>query len=241
MRFTRFEMRHIRLDLTRPFETSFGHFVDRHLVILKVFSDIGVCYSEAPSLHVPFYNYETTLTTLHVLSDFLIPALLNKNIDTIEELHKSMEFVRGHNIAKSGLDTAFYHLASANEGKTLASYLGGERKAVDVGISLGIEDNLDKLLEQINLAIQKSYKRIKIKIKPGWDIEPIRQIRKTFGEVPLMADANSAFSLEHIELFKQLDDFNLMMIEQPLGYDDIYDHSILQHQIKTPICLDESI
>jgi O-succinylbenzoate synthase len=241
MKFQRFELRHIKLDLTRPFETSFGRFTDRHLVIIKAFSDIGECYSEAPSLHVPFYSYETTQTTIHVLKDFIIPALLQKEIRDIEELHQLMEFVRGHNIAKSGIDTAFYHLMSSYQGKTLAQYLGGTRKAVDVGISLGIEDNMDQLLEQVELALNKSYKRIKIKIKPGWDIEPIRQIRQHFADVPLMADANSSFTLEHIDLFKQIDSYGLMMIEQPLGYDDIYEHSLLQRQIETPICLDESI
>ncbi len=241
MKFQRIELRHVRLELTRPFETSFGRFTDRHLVIIKTFSDVGICYSEAPSLHVPFYNYETTQTTLHVLKDFIIPALLKLEINNIEELHQSMEFVRGHNIAKSGIDTAFYHLMSKHQGKSLSEYLGGTRTSVEVGISLGIEDNIGLLLEQINLAINKGYKRIKIKIKPGWDIEPIRQIRNQFGDIPIMADANSAYTLADVDLFKQLDEFNLMMIEQPLGYDDIYEHSLLQHQIITPICLDESI
>lgn len=241
MKFQRFELRHVRLELTRPFETSFGRFTDRHLVIMKVFSDMGVCFSESPSLHVPFYNYETTQSTLHVLKDFIIPTLFENEIDSIEDLHHLMEFVRGNNIAKSGIDTAYYHLVSKTEGKSLAEYLGGTRTEVEVGISLGIENNIDQLLEQIELALNKGYKRIKIKIKPGWDLEPIRQIRNLFGDIPVMADANSAYSLDDMDIFKKLDAFNLMMIEQPLGYDDIYEHSLLQHQIITPICLDESI
>jgi len=243
MKFQRFELRHVKLELTRPFETSFGRFTDRHLVIIKVFSDIGTCFSEAPSLHVPFYNYETTQSTLHVLKDFIIPALLKQKqeINDIEDLHHSMDFVRGHNIAKSSIDTAFYHLMSKSQDMPLAEYLGGNRKEVEVGISLGIEDNIELLLEQTKLALNKGYKRIKIKIKPGWDIEPIRQIRKQFGDIPIMADANSAYTLDSVDLFQKLDAFNLMMIEQPLGYDDIYEHSLLQSQIKTPICLDESI
>jgi len=241
MKFHRFEIRHIRLELTRPFKTSFGQLTDRHLVIIKAFSDIGICYSECPSFHVPFYTYETTQTTLHVLKDFIAPALLQKEISDIATLHKLMGFVRGHNMAKSGMDTAFYHIMSSHQGKTLTQYLGGTRKTVEVGISLGIEENIDQLLEQVKLALEKGYKRLKIKIKPGWDIEPIRQIRQHFSDMPLMADANSAFTLEHIDLFKQLDAYGLMMIEQPLGYDDLYEHSLLQRQIETPICLDESI
>lgn len=235
------ELRHVKLEHTYPFETSFGRFTERHLVVLRVFSDIGTCYAEAPSLIGPFFTYETTQTTLHILKDFAAPAVLQQEITSIEDLHQRLAFIRGHNIAKSGVDTAFYHLMAAHEGKSLAQYLGGSRLAIDVGISIGIEDDLDALLRRVDWALQKGYRRIKIKIKPGWDLEPVRLIRQQFGDVSLMVDANSAFTLEHMDLLKQLDRYNLLMIEQPLGFDDIYEHSLLQKQLHSPICLDESI
>jgi len=241
MRFQRIELRHVKLQLVDPFETSFGRFTERHLVILKVFSDIGTCYAEAPSLIGPFYSYETTQTTLHILRDFIAPTLVKREIDSIEDLHRNLAFVRGHNIAKSGVDTAFYHLMAAYEGKSLSCYLGGIRLAIDVGISIGIQENLDALLERVDWALGKKYRRIKIKIKPGWDLEPVRLIRQQFGDISLMVDANSAYTLDAVDLFKQMDRYNLLMIEQPLGFDDIYEHSLLQKQIQTPICLDESI
>lgn len=241
MKFERFELCHIKLPLVHPFETKFGHFTERHLVIIKAFSNIGVCYAESPSLIGPFYSYETTQTTLHILKDFIAPTLLNQDVRSIEELHQRLAFIRGHNIAKSAVDTAFYYLTAAHEGKSLAQYLGGTRSAVDVGISIGIQENLEKLLERVDWALGESYRRIKIKIKPGWDLEPVRLIREQFGDISLMVDANSAYTLEDVDLFKQMDRYDLLMIEQPLGFDDIYEHSLLQKQIQTPICLDESI
>lgn len=241
MKIDQIELHHINLEMARPFETSFGHFVDRHLVVLKIYSDLGICYSEAPSLVGPFYSYETTQTTLHILRDYIAPSVLHKEVNNIEELHENMRFIRGHNIAKSALDTAFYHLAAANEKKSLSQYLGGSLSYIDAGISIGIEGDIDALFTVIDQSIQKKYKRVKIKIKPGWDIKIVEEIRKNFGDIPLMVDANSAYTLDDFEMFKKMDKFNLLMIEQPLGYDDIYEHSILQKQIQTPICLDESI
>ena len=241
MKFERFELYHVKLQMRVPFETSFGRFTERHLVISKVYSDIGVTYAEAPSLYGPFYSYETTYTVLHVLRDFIIPYIIDKEISTIQDLHKYMGFVRGHNIAKSAIDTAFYHLMSAYHGKPLSQYIGGVRERIDVGISIGVKSSLAKLKERVAWALDNGYKRIKIKIKPGWDLAPIRMIRQEFGDIPLMVDANSAYTLQDVDLFKEIDSYNLLMIEQPLAYDDIYEHSLLQREIQTPICLDESI
>jgi len=241
MKIEQIELRHVRLVHTSPFETSFGRFTERHTVILKVHADIGTCYAEAPSLIGPYYTYETTQTTLHIIQDFIAPALLHHEIDSIMDLHKALAFIRGHNIAKSGLDSAYYHLISAQAGRSLARYLGGTRDYIDVGISIGIEGNLDALIERVDWALRKTFKRIKIKIKPGWDLEPVRSIRQHFADVPLMVDANSAYTLDDVRMLKKLDKYELMMIEQPLGYDDIFDHSKLQRQLDTPICLDESI
>lgn len=247
MKIERIELRHIVLNLPQPFITSFGTTTERHLVILKVFSDVGICFAEASPREEPDYSYETIHTVLHVLEDFIAPVVLKHEIGTIEELHNSLKKIRGHHMAKSGIETAFYHLLSAAEGKSLAQYLGGTRTAIDVGISLGIPSGSEgkspqeELLDKVGSAVDKKYKRIKIKIKPGWDLEPIRVIRERFGEIPLMVDANSAYSLKDADIFKEMDQYNLLMIEQPLAEDDIYEHSLLQKQIQTPICLDESI
>ena len=247
MKIERIELRHIVLELPQPFITSFGTTTERHLIILKVFSDIGVCFAESSPREEPDYSYETIQTVLHVLEDFIAPIILNRVIRTIEELHSLLKKIRGHHMAKSGVETAFYHLLSAREGKSLAQYLGGTRTAINVGISLGIPSRVggksahEELLGKVGSALEKQYKRIKIKIKPGWDLEPVRIIRERFGEIPLMVDANSAYSLQDADIFKEMDQYNLLMIEQPLAEDDIYEHSLLQKRIRTPICLDESI
>jgi len=241
MKIERIEIRHIRLEHAEPFETSFGRFTERDLVILKVFTDLGTTQAEAPSLIGPYYTYETTQTTIHVIRDFIAPAILGRQIDSVEALYAAMKFVRGHNIAKSALDTAWFHLNAAHTGQSLSHYLGGNRDYIEVGISIGIHPDLDALVQQVDRALKTGYSRIKIKIKPGWDIEPVKELRKTFGNIPLMVDANSAYKLTDATLFKSLDPFELLMIEQPLGFDDIYEHSQLQAQIATPVCLDESI
>jgi O-succinylbenzoate synthase len=241
MKIDKIELRHIRLEHAEPFETSFGRFTERHLVILKVFADIGTTHCEAPSLIGPYYTYETTQTTMHIIKDFIASALLDRDIGSIEALHKAMGFVRGHNITKSAFDTAWFHLNSAHAGQSLSRYLGGTRDFIDVGISVGIQPDLDALVRYVNRSLDAGYSRIKIKIKPGWDIEPVKILRRTFGNIPLMVDANSAYQLSDVDVFRALDHFELLMIEQPLGFDDIYEHSKLQAQLATPICLDESI
>lgn len=241
MKIERIELSHIRLHLTQPFETAFWRVTERDLVIVKVLTDVGASFGEAPSLGSPSYTYETTQTNFHIITDFIAPALLQKEIASIEDLHKALAFIRGHHIAKSAFDTAFYHLMAKQAGKSLSHYLGGTRAYIDSGISLGIQESLDALVERVSWALNEGFLRIKIKIKPGWDIEPVRILRATFGNIPLMVDANSAYTLDDAGVFKKLDDYNLLMVEQPLGYEDIYDHSRLQTQIRTPICLDESI
>ncbi|MDQ6700982.1 MAG: o-succinylbenzoate synthase [Acidobacteriota bacterium] len=241
MKIEKIELRHIRLEHAEPFETSFGRFTERHLVILKVFTDIGTTHCEAPSLIGPYYTYETTQTTMHIIRDFIAPALLDRAVDSIEALNDAIAFVRGHNIAKSALDTAWFHLSAAHAGLSLSRFLGGTRDFIEVGISVGIQPDLDTLVRYVERSLKAGYARIKIKIKPGWDIEPVRILRQTFGNIPLMVDANSAYRLSDMGVFQALDPFELLMIEQPLGFDDIYDHSKLQGQIATPICLDESI
>ncbi|HZC01572.1 MAG TPA: o-succinylbenzoate synthase, partial [Gammaproteobacteria bacterium] len=173
--------------------------------------------------------------------EFIVPAILHQEFSTIANLVAAYSKVRRHNFAKSGIETAFWHLLSQAEGKPLAQLLGGTRTAIESGVSIGIEPDTKYLLKRIEGFLAQSYRRIKLKIGPGQDVEVLRQVRQAFPTIPLMADANSAYTLADLEHLKQLEAFNLLMIEQPLSHDDIIDHATLQRALSTPICLDESI
>ena len=198
-------------------------------------------YGEASTLPFPFYLPEYTDTSYIVLKDLIIPKIIGKPINHPSEINKLLSHIKGYNFAKTAVETALWDLYSQHLKKPLWQLLGGKKKEIEIGGAVGITEDKNKLLEEISLKIEQGYKRIKLKIKPGWDIQPLEIIRNKFPDVPLLADANSAYTLKNIDLLKTLDNFNLMMIEQPLGWDDIIDHAELQKQIKTPICLDESI
>lgn len=241
MRIDRIEVRRLAMEMKEPFETSFGVEQRKDFLLVRIESGSFVGWGESVAGHAPVYSGETTETCVHMLRDFLIPALLGKEIEHPDDAHRLWAFARGNNMAKAVLDGALWDLYARREGLSLAQTLGGTRERISVGISLGIEPQLETLLEKIALRLEQGYHRIKVKIKPGWDLHVIEAIRKRFGPIPLMADANSAYSLADLDLFKAMDDFDLTMIEQPLAYYDIYEHSKLQHHLKTPICLDESI
>ncbi len=237
----RIELSHVRMPLIHPFETSFRRVEERNSIIVKIYSEGLVGYGETASMAGPWYSYETTETCWHTQRDFLIPAVLGKEIESVTQLMALFAPVRGHNMAKTGLEEAFWDLLAKREGKPLAELLGGTRGRIESGISIGIQATVPDLLERITSFIEEGYWRIKIKIKPGWDLAVVKEVRRAFPQVPLMVDANSAYSLGDVKLFKALDEYHLMMIEQPLGYDDIVDHAKLQREIATPLCLDESI
>jgi O-succinylbenzoate synthase len=241
LRIEKLQLHHIRLPLVHAFETSFAQETVRDILIVKAWGDGLVGYGESASMAEPFYNYETTETCWHIQRDFLIPWVLERDIDDAGELVKLFAPVRGHNMAKTGIEQAWWDLLARAEGRPLSHLLGGTKERVESGVSIGIQESVEHLLERISSFLEQGYRRIKIKIKPGWDIDVVERVRQLFPEVPLMLDANSAYTLADADLFKALDDYDLMMIEQPLGYDDIFDHAELQSQIKTPICLDESI
>ncbi|AZV42463.1 o-succinylbenzoate synthase [Peribacillus asahii] len=235
-------LRQLKMSMLNPFTTSFGTFQDKDFLLLEVKDEHGNSgWGESVAFHSPWYNEETVKTNWHILEDFLIPGILHKEISHPDEVSEMFAYIRKNNMAKAALEGAVWDLYAKQNGVTLAKALGGERKEIEVGISIGIQKSIDDLLGLIDEYVKEGYKRIKVKIKPGWDVEVMREIRKHFPTVPLMADANSAYRLEDIELLKQLDEFNLMMIEQPLASDDIIDHATLQKELKTPICLDESI
>jgi len=241
MKIDRIELHHISQQLVHPFRTSFGTQIERPCVLVAVYSDGLVGWGECTAHSDPGYSYETVTTVWHVLSDFLIPAVLGQDIAAPQDVPAHFKKVRGHPMAKAGLENAIWDLHARAQGVPLSEMLGGVRSRVEVGVSIGIQPTLEGLLERVGQFVDKGYRRIKMKIEPGWEIEPISAVREQHPNIKLMADANSAFSLDHVDLFKQMDPFNLLMIEQPLHYDDIYDHAKLQAQINTPICLDESI
>ncbi len=241
MRIDRVEVRRLTMEMKEPFETSFGVEQTKDFLLVRIESGSLEGWGESVAMDAPLYSGETTETCLHMLRDFLIPAILGKEIAHPDDAHRLWAFVRGNNMAKAVLDGALWDLYAREQGISLARALGGTREKISVGISLGIRSRVEDLLETIELRLSQGYHRIKVKIKPGWDVSVIEAIRKRFGEIPLMADANSAYTLDDLPLFKAMDEFGLMMIEQPLAYHDIYQHSKLQRALKTPICLDESI
>ena len=241
MRIERIELRVIRLPLVRPFETSFGR-IDRRTFLLVLVEEDGVTgFGECVADADPFYSAETTVTARHIIEDFIAPLLLGHELAHPGEIYGRLARIRGHNMAKAAVEMAAWDLAARQQGRPLAALLGGVRPAIDAGVSIGIQPSLEELIERVQAERAAGYRRIKIKIKPGWDVEPVARIRTSVGDVPLMVDANAAYRLADTPRLAALDRFDLMMIEQPLDYDDLRDHAELQRQVRTPICLDESI
>jgi O-succinylbenzoate synthase len=235
------ELRELRMRLLHPFETSFGATQDRHVVLVKVTDGTHTGWGEVTAAEGPFYSYETWETAWHVLRDFIIPNIAGKELGGARDFAAFVTGIRGHNMAKAGLETALWDLEARITRTPLWRMLGGTRDRIDCGVSIGIQASIDKLLGKIDIEVKAGYRRIKIKIKPGWDVEVIRQVREAFPGISLMGDANSAYTLNDIDVFKKMDRYNVMMFEQPLHYEDMLDHAELQKQIDTPICLDESI
>ncbi|MEH7121608.1 o-succinylbenzoate synthase [Bacillus sp. JJ1773] len=242
MKLKEITLRHLKMRMKSPFTTSFGTMQDRDFILLEAKDENGNSgWGESVAFHSPWYNEETLQTNWHMLEDFLIPQILNKEIKHPDEVSEIFSYIRKNNMAKSTLEGAVWDLYTQEQGISLAKALGGEKSKIEVGISIGIQNTVDDLLKLIDEYVTEGYKRMKVKIKPGWDVDVMREVRKHFPNVPLMADANSAYRLEDIDRLRALDEFDLMMIEQPLASDDIIDHATLQKQINTPVCLDESI
>lgn len=241
MRIERIELRTIRMELVHPFETSFGTESARHAIIVRIDGEGLTGYGECVAGLGPWYSYETVGTSLHILREYLAPRLIGQDVRSPEEVGGRFSGIRGHSMAKAGLEFAVWDLLAQIAGQPLARFLGGQRDRVDSGVSIGIQPSLDALLERIDGFLAQGYRRVKLKIKPGWDVDVVPAVRERFPDVPLMVDANSAYSLEDLDVFQRLDNLGLLMIEQPLGYDDIYEHSKLQARLQTPLCLDESI
>lgn len=242
MKIEKVKFERLKMPLLAPFETSFGVEMDKEFLLVSVYGEGYVGYSECVAMELPSYNEETIDTVIHIAEQYILPKLLETQLASPEDFSTLFSWIRRNNMAKSALEGAIWDLYAKQKGVSLAKALGGTRKEIEVGVSIGIQPTVEDLLNKVEGYLEEGYKKIKVKIKPGVDVERIKAIRDRFGyDVPLMADANSAYSLDQIDILKQLDQFGLIMIEQPLAHDDIIDHAKLQRELQTPICLDESI
>lgn len=238
----RIEISVVAVPMLHPFTTSFGTVKDKATVLAHVYTDQGPeGWGEGSALPFPFYKPDTTDTTFLALAKYIGPALLGKKLGHPADILHHYQAVKGHNFAKTAVETAIWMVYSQLKQQSLATLLGGTHTAISVGESIGIHDSLEGELEEIALRIKEGYRRIKVKIKPGWDVRVVQAIRERFGDVELMVDGNSAYTLADRDILRELDTYNLTMIEQPLADDDIIDHAALAKYIRTPICLDESI
>ena len=242
MKIERITLRQIRMPLVHFFETSFGRTYERHIVLVEAQAGGISGWGEVTAGENPFYNEEWTESAWRILRDYAAPHVLGRELDGPEAVYPLTAHIRGHNMAKGGLEAAAWDLAARMEGVPLWKKIGGgARREIPCGVSIGIQDSVEELLETIERELAAGYQRIKMKIKPGWDVDVVGRVRERFPLVKLMADANSAYTLADADHLRRLDDFYLMMIEQPLAHDDIIDHAELQARLQTPICLDESI
>lgn len=235
-------MRHIRMPLVHFFETSFSRTYERDIILVEAVTDGISGWGEVTAGENPFYNEEWTGSIWPLLIDYVAPRILHHEFASPAGVGARTSHIRGHNMTRGGAEVAFWDLQARIKREPLWKTIGaGARREIACGVSIGIQDSVPQLLEKIETELSAGYQRIKMKIKPGWDVEVIRQVRQRFPDIQLMADANSAYTLNDIDHLKKLDAFHLMMMEQPLAHDDIIDHAVLQSKLETPICLDECI
>jgi O-succinylbenzoate synthase len=235
------ELREIHLKLRERFEISSGGWDLRRILLLRMEGENGDAWSECVAGEAPNYSYETPETAWHILTDYALPAVVGREVDGPGDVLSPVSWIRGHPMALAAVEMGAWGLKAAEEGVSLRSLVGGIREAVPVGVSVGLQGTDEDLLRQVEERLSAGYRKIKLKIKPGRDVEMLRKVRDRFPEAPLMADANSSYSLGDAPRLVELDALNLMMIEQPLAYHDLREHALLQKRLKTPICLDESI
>ena len=237
------ELVEIGLPLKAPFETSFGTTHERRILIVRVTdADGAVGYGECTAPEAPFYNHESIETAWIVIVKFIVPMIANAKVHCASDISRSLAAIRGNRMAIGGVEAAIWDLEAKTAGQPLWRHLGGTRSEINCGVSIGLQSSVEVLLEKVRHEVASGYQRIKLKIKPGQDIELVKAVRHEFPEILLSVDANSAYRLDRdVELLKKLDEYDLLMIEQPLAAGDLLDHSKLQRQISTAICLDESI
>ncbi len=236
------ELTEINLPLVHFFETSFGRTYERRIILVRVEDvDGGEGWGEITCGEGPGYSDEWTDSAWITAEKILAPMVIGKEVESASQIFDLMKKARGHRMAKAGIETACWDIEAKKLGVPLWRHLGGVNREIECGVSIGIQDSVEQLIEKIRTEVDAGYQRIKIKIAPHWDYEVIKRVREVFPDIQLMGDANSAYTLADIDKLRSLDEFDLMMLEQPLPHDDIIDHAELQRQIKTPICLDEPI
>src|SRR5258708_4773323 len=241
MRIREITLQEVQMTLVAPFETSVERTEVRRILLVQVNIDGVIGWGECVAGETPSYSPETADTAWLMLRDFLWPLIKGKDFSAAGEVWDLLARVRGHNMAKAALEAAVWDAEAKQKGMPLAKLIGGVREDIASGVSVGIKESLDDLAAAVQKELAAGYQRIKIKINPGKDLEPVRRLRQECPRIKLMVDANSAFTLDDWALLKQLEGFYLMMIEQPLGWDDLYSHVELQKKLDTPICLDECI
>jgi o-succinylbenzoate synthase len=234
-------LREIQMRLKAPFETSFGVTEHRRILLVEVVVDGVSGWGEVTTIESPSYNSETTDTAWHIISEFVVPKLIGQDVHRAVGVAPLLSAIRGHQMAKAGVENAIWHAEAELEGIPLAKLLGGTFDEIACGVSLGIRENPQALVRKVDEELQSGYQRIKLKIKPGKDLQFVAAVRKQFPDIQLSVDANSAYDLNDVDHLRKLDEFNLLMIEQPLQWDDIHSHAKLQSQLRTAICLDECI
>jgi o-succinylbenzoate synthase len=241
MKIERIDLKLVRLPLVRTFRTSSSTKDHLDHILVRVAAEGFAGWGECASPSDPFYCPETVETCWHMLRDFIGPLVLGREWSDIDELIRGYRRVKGNNFAKAGLEMACWDLLARRAGKPLAALLGGTRAEILSGVSLGIEDDPAALFDQIDRYLAEGYRRVKLKIAPGHDVDVVRRVRERYPDLLLQVDANSAYTLDDLPVLKRLDEFGLLLIEQPLSHDDIIDHARLQAELATPVCLDESI
>jgi O-succinylbenzoate synthase len=241
MKLREVELREVHLKLKERFEISTGGWDERRILLLKLVTEDAEIWSECVAAEAPNYSYETPETAWHILTDFVLPGVVGTEFADPRSILDPVSWIRGHPMALAAVEMGAWGLEAVRQGVSLSSLIGGTRTAVPVGVSVGLQKTDEALLAQVEDRLAQGYKKIKLKIKPGRDVEMVRTIREAVPDAPLMADANSSYTLGDMEALKALDVMGLMMIEQPLGSEDLREHSFLQAQLKTPVCLDESI
>ena len=241
MRLRQLTLRELHMTLVAPFETSFERIHRRRIVLVEVDVDGAVGWGECVAGETPYYSPETVDTAWHILKDFIWPTLAGKEFPEAAKIWDLLGRIRGNNMAKGAIEAAIWDAEAKKKGVPLWKLLGGTQSMISSGVSIGIKNSLDELVSAVRKELEAGYQRVKIKIRPGWDVNAVARLRKEFPRIRLMVDANSAYRLDQWPLLKQLEGYYLMMIEQPLGWDDLFSHVELQKKLDTPICLDECI
>jgi O-succinylbenzoate synthase len=234
-------LREIHMPLVHFFETSFGRTYSRRILLVTVHCEGVDGWGESVVGEDPFYSSEWIESAWPTLTSYLIPMLLGKRIESARDCPALLAKVRAHRMAKAALENALWEAEAVQKRMPLWKLLGGTRSEIPCGVSIGIQDSVEQLIEKIQIELAAGYRRIKVKVKPGWDVNVLERIRSRWANITLSCDANSAYTLDQVEHLRKFDQFNLLMIEQPLWYDDIYYHARLQRELRTAICLDESI